>query len=58
MSRIAGAVAPLLGGALLATSLALPLAVYAAAFGVAAAAVWFLGTETRDRSLPDVLPTT
>ena len=55
MSRIGGALAPLVGGALLATSLVLPLTVYAAAFAVAAAAVALLGTETRDRTLPDVV---
>jgi putative MFS transporter len=55
MSRIGGALAPLVGGALLATTLVLPLAVYAVAFLVAALAVGFLGVETRDRSLPDVV---
>ncbi|GEL20231.1 hypothetical protein [Pseudonocardia asaccharolytica] len=34
----------------------LPLALYAVAFLLAAAAVAVLGTETRDRSLPDFLP--
>jgi putative MFS transporter len=56
MSRIAGAAAPIAGGALLATSLVVPLVLYAVAFLLAAAAVGLLGTETRDRSLADLLP--
>lgn len=55
LSRIGGATAPLVGGALLATTLVVPLAVYAVAFLVAGVAVWALGVETRDRSLPDVV---
>lgn len=55
LSRIGGAIAPLVGGALLATSLVVPLAVYAGAFLLAAVAVWTLGAETRGRRLPDTL---
>ncbi|WP_219420017.1 MFS transporter [Pseudonocardia nigra] len=56
MSRIGGAIAPIIGGSLLAASLVAPLAVYAAAFVFAAVAVGLLGTETRGRSLTDLLP--
>jgi putative MFS transporter len=55
MSRIAGALAPVIGGALLTSSLVLPLAVYALGFLLGAAAVGFLGVETRSRPLRDVL---
>jgi len=55
MSRIAGALAPVLGGALLATSLVLPLSVYAVGFLLGAAVVGLLGTETRGRALDDGL---
>jgi MFS transporter, putative metabolite:H+ symporter len=55
MSRIAGAVAPVIGGVLLASSLVLPLSVYALGFLLGAAAVGLLGVETRDRPLPEVL---
>jgi MFS transporter, putative metabolite:H+ symporter len=55
MSRIAGAVAPVIGGVLLASSLVLPLSVYALGFLLGAAAVGLLGVETRGRPLPEVL---
>lgn len=58
LTRVAGTLAPVLGGVLLATSLVLPLSIFAAAFLVAAAAVGLLGTETRDRPLADTLSTT
>ena len=55
MSRIAGALAPLIGGALLASSLVLPLGVYALGFLLGAAVVGLLGVETRRRPLEDAL---
>jgi putative MFS transporter len=55
MSRIAGALAPVIGGALLASSLVLPLTMYALGFLLGAAAVGLLGIETRGRPLRDVL---
>jgi putative MFS transporter len=55
MSRVAGALAPLIGGALLASSLVLPLGVYALGFVLGAAAVGLLGVETRGRPLEDAL---
>jgi hypothetical protein len=55
MSRIAGALAPLIGGALLASSLVLPLGVYALGFLLGAAVVGLLGVETRGRPLEDAL---
>jgi putative MFS transporter len=54
-SRVAGALAPVIGGALLASSLVLPLGVYALGFLLGAVVVGVLGTETRGRALPDVL---
>jgi putative MFS transporter len=57
LTRVAGTLAPLVGGALLATSLVLPLGIFAGAFLVAAAAVGLLGIETRDRPLADTLTT-
>jgi putative MFS transporter len=50
MSRIAGALAPTIGGYLLALSLTSGLAVYAAAFAVGAVAVAVLGRETGVRA--------
>lgn len=58
LTRVAGTIAPLVGGALLATSLILPLSIFAGAFLIAAAAVGLLGTETRDLPLADTLLTT
>jgi putative MFS transporter len=55
MSRIAGALAPLIGGALLASSLVLPLGVYALGFLLGGAVVGLLGVETRGRPLEDAL---
>jgi len=55
MSRVAGALAPVIGGALLASSLVLPLGVYAAGFLLGAAVVGLLGVETRGRPLEDAL---
>lgn len=53
MSRIAGALAPLIGGLLLPVSLAAALIPYAAGFVVAGVAVVALGRETRDVPLSD-----
>lgn len=58
LTRVAGTLAPIMGGALLATSLVLPLTLFAAAFLIAAAAVGLLGTETRGRPLTDTLTAT
>jgi MFS transporter, putative metabolite:H+ symporter len=55
MSRVAGALAPVIGGALLASSLVLPLGVYALGFLLGAAVVGLLGVETRGRPLEDAL---
>jgi hypothetical protein len=55
MSRVAGALAPVIGGALLASSLVLPLGVYALGFLLGALVVGVLGIETRERALSDVL---
>lgn len=55
LTRVAGTLAPLVGGALLATSLVLPLGIFATAFLVAGAVVGLLGTETRGHALTDTL---
>jgi putative MFS transporter len=54
MTRIAGAIAPLLGGILLSYSLAVPLTVFAIAFILAATAAFLLPVETRQKPLSDV----
>lgn len=56
MTRIAGAIAPTLGGYLLPISLTLALTVYAVAFFVGGVAVLLLGVETRGQPLADVAP--
>lgn len=55
MTRIAGAIAPTLGGYLLPISLTLALTLYAVAFIVGGLAVLALGVETRGRPLADVV---
>jgi putative MFS transporter len=55
MARVAGVLAPLLGGLLIPISLPAALGVYAAAFAVAGLAVLGLGVETRGRPLADSL---
>lgn len=55
MTRIAGSIAPILGGVLLSISLLVPLTLYAAAFVVGAGTVWWLGVETRGQPLSDTL---
>jgi putative MFS transporter len=54
-ARVAGVLAPVLGGLLIPLSLPLALGLYAAAFGLAGVAVLALGIETRGRPLPDTL---
>ncbi len=56
MTRIAGALAPTLGGYLLPLSLTLALTVYAVAFLVGGLTVLALGRETRGQPLADVVP--
>jgi putative MFS transporter len=55
MTRIAGAIAPTLGGYLLPISLVAALSLYAVAFAVGGLAVLALGTETRGRPLLDTV---
>jgi len=55
MTRIAGAIAPVLGGQLLAISLVLPLTVYAVAFVVGGVTVLLLGRETKGRPLMETV---
>lgn len=55
MTRIAGALAPLIGGLLLPVSLAAALTVYAGAFLVGGLAVLAARTETRGRPLADTV---
>jgi len=55
MTRIAGVIAPTLGGFLLPLSLVAPLTVYAVAFIVGGLVVWSLGIETRDQPLSDTM---
>jgi len=55
MTRIAGAIAPILGGYLLSVSLVSALSVYAAAFAVGGLVVLALGIETRGRPLLDTV---
>lgn len=53
MARVAGVLAPILGGLLLPVSLGVTLSVYALAFALAALSVAVLGPETRDTALAD-----
>lgn len=53
MARVAGVLAPILGGLLLPVSLGVTLSVYALAFAFAALSVAVLGPETRDAALAD-----
>jgi len=53
MARVAGVLAPLLGGLLIPVSLGLTLTVYALAFALAALSVAVLGHETRDEALAE-----
>ena len=55
MARVAGVLAPLLGGVLIPVSLGLTLTVYALAFALAALSVAVLGHETRDEALADTV---
>jgi putative MFS transporter len=55
MTRIAGAIAPILGGYLLPVSLVAALSLYAVAFAVGGLAVLVLGAETRGRPLLDTI---
>ena len=55
MARVAGVLAPLLGGLLIPVSLGLTLTVYALAFALAALSVAVLGHETRDEALADTV---
>lgn len=56
MTRIAGALAPLVGGLLLPVSLPAALTVYAAAFVTGGLVVLVAGTETRGQALADTAP--
>jgi putative MFS transporter len=55
MARIAGVLAPILGGLLLPVSLGLTLSAFAVAFALAALSVAILGTETREVALADTV---
>jgi putative MFS transporter len=55
MTRIAGAMAPILGGYLLPISLVAALSLYAVAFVVGGLTVFALGTETRGKPLEDTV---
>ncbi len=55
MTRIAGALAPILGGWLLPISLVAALTLYAVAFAVGAGSVFVLGRETKDQPLMETL---
>lgn len=54
MTRIAGAIAPLLGGILLSYNLFVPLTVFAVAFVIASVAAFFLPGETKQKPLADI----
>jgi len=54
-TRIAGAIAPNIGAALMGASLALPLTVFAVSYAVGGIAALFLPRETRQKPLEDVL---
>jgi putative MFS transporter len=53
MARIAGAIAPSLGGILLSTNLVIPLTVFAVSYGLAGAAAFLLPGETSQQPLSD-----
>ena len=55
MARIAGSLAPMLGGMLLPISLIVPLSLYTAAFAIGGLAVLVLGVETRGKPLVDIV---
>jgi putative MFS transporter len=55
MTRVAGALAPILGGRLLSVSLVAALTLYAVAFAVGAGSVFVLGRETKDQPLMETL---
>jgi putative MFS transporter len=54
MSRIAGAIAPVLGGLLLPVSLLGALGLYGLSFALGGLVVLGMGSETRDLPLPDM----
>lgn len=54
MTRIAGAIAPLLGGILLSYNIFVPLTVFAVAFVIASVAAFFLPGETKQKPLADL----
>ncbi len=56
MTRIAGAIAPTLGGALMGFSLAIPLTIYALAYVAGGFSALALPLETRHQPLADTLP--
>jgi putative MFS transporter len=56
MTRIAGALAPILGGVLLPISLVAALSLYAIAFVVGGVAVFLLGQETKGQPLMETVP--
>jgi len=55
MTRIAGSLAPMLGGMLLPISLIVPLSLYTAAFAIGGLAVLILGVETKGKPLADIV---
>jgi len=55
MTRIAGSLAPMLGGILLPISLIMPLSLYTVAFVVGGVVVFALGTETKGKPLLDTV---
>ena len=54
-ARLAGAIAPMLGGALIGMALSVPLTIYAASFALAGVAALFLPRETSQEPLADTL---
>ncbi|MCB9129069.1 MAG: MFS transporter [Ardenticatenales bacterium] len=58
MARIAGVIAPILGGILVGQALSVPLTVYAASFALAGLAALLLPRETNDQPLQDTLSQT
>jgi putative MFS transporter len=58
MTRIAGAIAPTLGAALMGVSLVIPLTVYALSYIIGGLAALGLPLETGRRPLQDILPST
>jgi putative MFS transporter len=55
MTRIAGAMAPVLGGLLLGSGLGFPLAIFSAAYLIAGISAWLLPKETRAIPMDDTL---